>query len=63
MLFQAQKVCEDRFSKSVILHHFTPKFRDLQSGIKTVEDEYFGSRPLCLIIFVRHDHVWINPNE
>ena len=44
--------------KSVIWHCFATRFRDLQGGIKTFDDEYFGSGPICLIFFICSDNVW-----
>ena len=43
--------------KSVIWHCSATRFRDLQGGIKTLDDEYFGRRPICLICFICSDHV------
>ena len=47
--------------KSAIWHRSATKLRDSQSGIKTLDDEPFGSRPLCPIFFICSDHVW-NPS-
>ena len=53
-------VCEGKIvqhPKSVIWHRSTTRFRDWQGGIKTLHDEHFGCRPLCLIFFNCSDHV------
>ena len=46
--------------ESAIWHRSKTRFRDSQGGIKTLDDKYFGSRPLCLIFFIcsASDHIW-----
>ena len=46
--------------KSVVLHHSASRFRDLQYGIKTLDDELwiFGSSPPCLIFFICSHNAW-----
>ena len=35
----------------------TTRFGELQGGVEILEDEYFGSLPLCLIFFNCSDQV------
>ena len=44
--------------KSVILHRSASRFRDSQGGIKTLNDEKFGSHPLNLIVIICSDYIW-----
>ena len=45
------------YFQSDIWHCSATRSCDSQGGIKT-PDEYFGSRPRCLIFFICSDHVW-----
>ena len=44
--------------KSVIWHSSATRLCDSQRGIKTLDDEYFGSSPFCLTVYICCDHVW-----
>ena len=54
MFMQVGLICTSNLSSGTALQQDFV----IKGGMKTLHDEHFGCRPLCLIFFICSDHVW-----
>ena len=55
---QVGSFCTSNLSSVTALQQYFVIHNKWPGGIKELDDEYFGSRLLCLILFICSDHVW-----
>ena len=58
IFMQVGSFCTSNLSSVSALQQYFVIHNKLPGGIKELDDEYFGSRLLCPILFICSDHVW-----